>query len=896
MMLAITLLLSASVVGSMVMGTLMPISKGLAAQVIAQSNVVNTNVSASGPSGTSNPNGAAQTVSTTNSTLSLSLASPSWDAGESKTLSGTLLQNGQPLANTVLTLSTSQGTLGTTNVTTNGQGVFSVAYTAPITATAVELTVSTSQDSISATINVQMASITLGWSSGNATTQTNILGGSSMVMDVSIDQPIQDFPGYRLVVVDAVNGQVQGTFSSGTNVSVSVSGSGQSSTYVAYLSPMTNGNPVMGSIATSQTTMNVTWSDPSQLAKSLQIQAQAAPSGLNGPLGAAWTNGTESVWNGEPVKLTASLVGLYAPPSAGTLSVVFANTQQALTPWQSSSTSVSSMMSVSSSNGSITAPFAATFTYPGGTTVTSSYTTNVTWLNNNSLNLSASYQQGTMTLTATSQFAYSSSTANGPYTYEGYLYNLSTGQWYLPYGLTGSTSSVSWSLNGSQYSGQDFVAYVEDSASPTAGQYPSSASQPPLESQVVEDATPVLTGFSITNNGGFAPTITLTGTGFGATGSFSMSDFSYGWYLNNFSVATWSDTHVVLTPSGPYGGADLSLYSDGNGSWILDPGDDVSVNLTNGASGQSLQQTEFLPSLSLPSIAWLSTPGGVTTGQSTSAVGEVTDQGKPLANVAVVVTTSAGSLANGNVPNGMPSDSAIYFTNGSGQFTATVVAPSFPQNVGLTASVAHTQTASTSFYVQYPILYGSVGSCTISGSQTSENCSAYSTGGTGTCTTLGQQMTRGGVVIGCGGATEQSCTPCTSYTGSCVLSTSSCPAGQIGSCQQIGTSEYQNGQNVACTSVGAHTSCSCSTPPPPPTTYSGTCTHYVNTCTGDQNGCASYQSNPKCTVSGSSTATGGWSSSSCPYGGTPVTCNNPFPEPPTTTCETGYVHTYTCSY
>ncbi|PWI56565.1 hypothetical protein [Sulfoacidibacillus thermotolerans] len=332
------------------------------------------------------------------------------------------------------------------------------------------------------------------------TTDTTFLNGQPITLTATSNNDVSLAQGDALQIYDETTGQWIGApVFSGTTDSVTVSGTNETDTFEAVIAPW---GTTSGELAQSNT-LTDTW-EATPTDSQLQIEASANN-------GATWwqntNNGNDWVWNEEPVLLQASLKGLYLP-SGYTLSVEDETTNQIV-----DTGSDESSLETTVQNNASKHSYAAVLQYNGQTYSTQSTQdgdVSVNWNANNSLTLSDSYlSNGEVAFTATANFPMQSGTANGPYTDYMYLYNESLSQWEQIQGVTGDQTQASWTLPAGSDSGDQFVAYLESTTTPTAGTYPQSAAQPPLESNSLE--IPVAYTVSLTAQGNdYNNDITLT--------------------------------------------------------------------------------------------------------------------------------------------------------------------------------------------------------------------------------------------------------------------------------------------------------------------------------------------------------------------------------------------------
>lgn len=499
------------------------------------------------------------------------------------------------------------------------------------------------------------------------TTDTMFLNGQPITLTATANNDVSLAQGDALQIYDETTGQWIGTpVFEGTTDSVTVSGVNETDTFVAVIAPW---GTTSGELAQSNS-LTDTW-EATPTSSQLQIEAS-----VNN--GATWwndTNGAQNVWNDESVLLQASLKGLYLP-SGYTLSIADETTNQITDSINDESSIETTVQNSASEHG-----YAAVLGYNGqiySTDASPNTDVLVNWLGNNALVLTDSYSGGNVTFTATANFPMQSGTANGPYTDYVYLYNESLGQWQQTQGITGNQTQASWTIPANSDSGNQFVAYVESSTTPTAGTYPQSAALPPLESNQVEDGQPVITGVQF-DSSVWPPQVTITGTGFGTSAANQYAqiwDHTRGWQGGNtgssvsFSENTWSNQYVVISGMSNYGG--------GGGAWILAPTDQLSVNVVNPQTGQEGSFSTIYPAnAAMPSVTVSASSSKMNTGSTTTISGQVTLGGAGLANQTVNFSDNGagGSFSSGSVT-----------TTSSGNYSVTYTAPSSGTSATITAS------------------------------------------------------------------------------------------------------------------------------------------------------------------------------------------------------------------
>ncbi len=193
------------------------------------------------------------------------------------------------------------------------------------------------------------------------------------------------------------------------------------------------------------------------------------------------------------------------------------------------------------------------------------------------------------------------------------------------------------------------------------------------------------------------PALVLTGYGFGnppSTGNskatLTIADNSRGWLASNGPstavqavVQSWSNNKIMISGFTNYGGADLTNWADGQGSWVFAPGDAFTVTVTNPQTGNSGTLRGVVPQGGVTPTLALNPAPTLVVGQSTVLSGRVTLAGQPLPNQTVSVTASSGTLG-GSVYTNQPSEHAVV-TDGNGTFSIPYTATS-PGTASITVS------------------------------------------------------------------------------------------------------------------------------------------------------------------------------------------------------------------
>ncbi|WP_040290560.1 hypothetical protein [Alicyclobacillus hesperidum] len=192
----------------------------------------------------------------------------------------------------------------------------------------------------------------------------------------------------------------------------------------------------------------------------------------------------------------------------------------------------------------------------------------------------------------------------------------------------------------------------------------------------------------------WGPKLVIVGYGFGnppASGNLAITiaDETRGWVAGNTSmygvepvIAVWRNDRIEVSGFSEYGETDVSNWSDGQGSWIFAPGDNLVITVTNPQTGISgTYKGQFPTGAPLPTVSISPIPTLVA-GQTTNIMGHVAFAGQPISNQAVNVTVSSGSLG-GTAYSSTPGEHLVY-TDGSGNFSIPFTAPSgFAGNVSV---------------------------------------------------------------------------------------------------------------------------------------------------------------------------------------------------------------------
>lgn len=254
--------------------------------------------------------------------------------------------------------------------------------------------------------------------------------------------------------------------------------------------------------------------------------------------------------------------------------------------------------------------------------------------------------------------------------------------------LEGDTS------NATQYQ----VGFVPDSAPDVYDGYYTIAPLQPISGTGVPIISNVTWGGTT-----WSPSLTITGTNLGSYASVTTQDDTTNWISTPTSgvqpqIASSTSTKLVISGFNGYGSGDDTFWSDGLGSWSFRPGDQVTITYQD-TTGQTTQYTTTYPSSPMPtvSIAHVSSQPADST---VTLSGTVSFNGTPLANQAVVLTSSSGFFTpSGSYVADNPNEFMV-FTDANGDWTASYTTPSTPNGatVQIKASSAG-QPASTTFDV-----------------------------------------------------------------------------------------------------------------------------------------------------------------------------------------------------
>ncbi|WDL96756.1 hypothetical protein [Alicyclobacillus sp. ALC3] len=177
----------------------------------------------------------------------------------------------------------------------------------------------------------------------------------------------------------------------------------------------------------------------------------------------------------------------------------------------------------------------------------------------------------------------------------------------------------------------------------------------------------------------WGPELVISGYGFGnppasGNGSITIADDTRGWVAGEASpygvhpiVSLWRNDRIEISGFARYGQSDVSHWSDGKGSWVFTPGDALTVQVTNPQTGDTgSDRVVYPPSAPLPSLT-LNQVSDLVAGAQATFTGQVSFAGQPLANQAVNVSVTSGTL-DGTAYADNPSEYVVY-TDETGHFS-----------------------------------------------------------------------------------------------------------------------------------------------------------------------------------------------------------------------------------
>jgi|GEM_PF-2344136 len=235
-------------------------------------------------------------------------------------------------------------------------------------------------------------------------------------------------------------------------------------------------------------------------------------------------------------------------------------------------------------------------------------------------------------------------------------------------------------------SGQFSATYTTPS---TAGTYTITASSFTSSTNTNVTVTvppPIITG--VTWNTGTAanpiypPQVTINGSGFGAASSgeyVQLVDNTRGWQGGTsgssviFTVPTWNNNQIVISGMSNYG--QIVINGTSSGGAVFEPGDSVTVNLTNPQTGQTASFATTVPTnMPVPALSLQTSTGYVNPGGTATLSGTATFGGQPVANQPITLSASEGVITNSSLSY-YSTGSYTTNTDSAGHFTATFVAP-----------------------------------------------------------------------------------------------------------------------------------------------------------------------------------------------------------------------------
>lgn len=209
------------------------------------------------------------------------------------------------------------------------------------------------------------------------------------------------------------------------------------------------------------------------------------------------------------------------------------------------------------------------------------------------------------------------------------------------------------------------------------------------------------------------PTMKIQGYQFGNPTSktdvpLSIMDTSRGWQTKNASpgvipqISFWDNTDVTLTGLTAYGSSDLTNFSDGLGSLVLAPGDNITIGVTNPQTNKTgTYEFQYPQNAPMPSVS-VNVVSTLVVGQSTSIAGTVSFNGQPLANQAVNITASAGTLVGTSYRDNQSVH--VVNTDAQGNFSTSYTDPAQAANVKVSV-MSDSVTQNESISVLQPTAY-----------------------------------------------------------------------------------------------------------------------------------------------------------------------------------------------
>jgi len=209
------------------------------------------------------------------------------------------------------------------------------------------------------------------------------------------------------------------------------------------------------------------------------------------------------------------------------------------------------------------------------------------------------------------------------------------------------------------------------------------------------------------------PTMKIQGYQFGNPTSKTdvplfIMDTSRGWQTKNASpgvipqISFWDNTDVTLTGLTAYGSSDLTNFSDGLGSLVLAPGDNITIGVTNPQTNKTgTYEFQYPQNTPMPSVS-VNVVSTLVVGQSTSIAGTVSFNRQPLANQAVNITASAGTLVGTSYRDNQSVH--VVNTDAQGNFSTSYTDPAQAANVKVSV-MSDSVTQNESISVIQPTAY-----------------------------------------------------------------------------------------------------------------------------------------------------------------------------------------------
>ncbi|QRF23488.1 hypothetical protein FY534_07285 [Alicyclobacillus sp. TC] len=250
----------------------------------------------------------------------------------------------------------------------------------------------------------------------------------------------------------------------------------------------------------------------------------------------------------------------------------------------------------------------------------------------------------------------------------------------------------------------------------------------------VTNPAPSISGVSWNTTSGASPSLTISGSNFVEGATVTLLDTTAGWQTGAQSGvtpnATWMSASSIDVSS---------LQGYGNGSFVFQPNDAITVEVTN-PDGQDAKYDTTYPGGAVSLT--LSAPQTVQEGEPVNITGSVTNNGQGLANALVNLSATGGSLD----PTGAYTDSngnyvAQYTATTTGTYTLTASADGVSQSatVQVVAPQLTISVATPSYGAQVGQTYTVSGQLTLNGQPVSNQIVTLSATGTDNGGTLLQQ-------------------------------------------------------------------------------------------------------------------------------------------------------------